>query len=88
LNVAFYRINVNVVEHIAMSRKIVTSHASKGVLVGPLVVSMDGREWTSAFRRYGFINRHAARQTMADAASARRGIVAALHPILLKSSPL
>jgi hypothetical protein len=57
-------------------------------LVGPVVVSRNGRVWTSACRRYVFINHHAPRQTMADAVGMRREIVAALHPMLLKSSHL
>lgn len=43
--------------------------ASQGVLVDPAVISRDDREWTSACRRYVFINHHALRQTMADPAA-------------------
>lgn len=42
---------------------------SRGVLVDPAVISRDDREWTSACRRYIFINHHALRQTMADPAA-------------------
>jgi hypothetical protein len=69
LNVAFYRTNVNFVEHIALSRKVATDPTfprgagrSGGDLTGR-------REWTSACRRYVFINHHALRQTMADPAA-------------------
>jgi hypothetical protein len=61
---------------------------SQGVPVDPVVVSRDDREWTSACRRYVFIIHHVLRQTMADAVGPRREIKAALHPILLKNSPV
>jgi hypothetical protein len=60
---------------------------SQGVLVDPVVVSWGDREWTSACRRYVFINHHALRQTMADAVGKRREIKADLRPILLKNLP-
>lgn len=60
----------------------------QGVLVDQVVVLRDDREWTSACRRYVFINHHGLRQTMADAVGPRRQMKAALHPILLKDSPL
>jgi hypothetical protein len=60
----------------------------QGVLADKVVLSRDDREWTSACRRYAFISHHALRQTMADAVGPQREIKAALHPILLKNSPL
>jgi hypothetical protein len=67
--------------------KLPTITPSQGVLVDPVVVSRGDREWTSACRRYVFINHHALRQTMADAVGPPREIKAALHPILLKNMP-
>jgi hypothetical protein len=61
---------------------------SQGVLVEPAMVSRDDREWTSACRRYVFINHHALRQTKADAVGPRRETKADLHPIVLENSAL
>jgi hypothetical protein len=60
---------------------------SQGELVDPVVVSRGDREWTSACRRYVFINHHALRKTVADAVGQRHEMKAALQPVLLKNAP-